>query len=177
MSKDLNWQLIAGLGNPDKEYDNTYHNAGFLAVRYLTREGAAGTSFKQLKNFEYCRLGKARGIVFLKPRGFMNESGRAVKAAAGYFKIGPERILIIHDDSDIKLGDYKLSFGRNSAGHKGVQSIIEALKTKNFWRLRLGIRRESGVKAERFVLKKMAPGDKSIFEKNLAEIRSLYFEI
>lgn len=94
----------------------------------------------------------------------------------------PEEVLIVHDDSDIALGNFKLSFGRGSAGHKGVESIINALGTKNFWRLRLGIRpQERGgleaarKKAEEFVLRKISAKDRKtlgeVFEKTAARLR------
>ncbi len=107
----------------------------------------------------------------------MNESGKAVKEAMKYFKIKPEEILIVHDDSDIELGKYKISFGRGSAGHNGVQSIINNLKTKNFWRLRIGVRPTTNnrrpttqIKAGDFVLKKISKKNLEIFEKFFYEI-------
>ncbi|MEK7114725.1 MAG: aminoacyl-tRNA hydrolase, partial [Patescibacteria group bacterium] len=114
-------RLIIGLGNPGKEYEKTYHNAGFLFVDYLINSQLPITNYKLLKTDVY-----------------MNQSGNFVKKTLKKYKIKPEEILIVHDDSDIELGKYKISFGRGSAGHNGVQSIIDALKTKNFWRLRIG---------------------------------------
>ncbi len=103
----------------------------------------------------------------------MNKSGKAVAEAKKRFKVKSEEILIIHDDSDIELGKYKFSFGRGSAGHKGIESIIKALKTKNFWRLRIGIRSKKvglsaearRAKAEDFVLKKITKKDLLIFNE------------
>ena len=110
----------------------------------------------------------------------MNESGRAISAAIKYFKIKPEEILIVHDDSDIEIGKYKISFGRGSAGHNGVESIIKSLKTKDFWRLRIGIRPNIRInqskisinqrlKASAFVLKKISKKDLKILEKVFEE--------
>lgn len=157
--------LIIGLGNPGKEYEKTYHNAGFLALQHLARD--AGKNWKRgADSWEYLKLGKS---ILVRPLTFMNNSGQAVKSALAYFKVLPQNLLVIHDDSDLPLGKYKLVFGRGSAGHKGVESIQKALKTKEFSRLRLGIRPEvKGVglppegrreKAETFVLKKMSSAD------------------
>lgn len=140
-------KLIIGLGNPGKEYEKTYHNAGFLAIDFLT------------KNSPIPKL--------LKTDVFMNQSGSFVAKISKKHHIKPDEILIIHDDSDIELGNYKLSFNRGSAGHNGVESIIKALKTKNFWRLRIGIRPPTRInsnqdkirplkKAGDFVLKKIS---------------------
>ncbi|MEK7635549.1 MAG: aminoacyl-tRNA hydrolase [Patescibacteria group bacterium] len=138
-------RLIVGLGNPGKEYEKTYHNAGFLFIEYIINKNPAKIKNQKskIKNFEFI---KTDGLIFIKSLTFMNESGIAVKEVMKYFKVNLEEILIVHDDSDIELGNYKLSFGRGSAGHNGVESIIRALKTKNFWRLRIGIGKVSSIK-------------------------------
>ena len=94
----------------------------------------------------------------------MNRSGEAVKKASQFYKTKPEHIFVLHDDSDIILGQTKMSFGRSSAGHKGVDSIIKHLKTKNFWRFRIGIGRKKHVLAEDIVLKKLTPKDREILK-------------
>ncbi len=107
----------------------------------------------------------------------MNESGGFVKKIVKKNNVKPEELLIIHDDSDIKMGEYKLSFGRSSAGHRGVQSIIDSLKTKNFWRLRIGIghgptRTPHGLvrkKASEIVLKKISKADMETLNKIFKE--------
>src|SRR3989344_4515337 len=101
-------KLIIGLGNPGKEYKRTRHNAGFLFIDELER--------LKIK------------IILAKSQSFMNESGRAVADLIKFYKVKPESILIVHDDIDILWGNYKFSFGRSSAGHKGVESIIKVLK-------------------------------------------------
>ncbi len=152
------FKLIIGLGNPDKKYENTYHNVGHLFVDYLTK------SF-QLKGPARRQAGKS-----LKTDVYMNESGRFVSRALKKAGIKSENTLVVHDDSDIILGDFKLSYGRGAAGHHGIESIINALGTKNFWRLRIGIRPKprKGIprqKAEKFVLKKISASDKKILEE------------
>jgi len=154
-------RLIIGLGNPGSRYVLTYHNVGWLALDCFIESMTAAMTLTQKgkkKNFEFFKFVNERSLIFLKPLTFMNESGKAVAASLRYFKIKPEEILVIHDDSDIELGKFKFSFGRGAAGHKGVQSIIDELKTsakdgslpagrrgasggKKFSRLRIGIRK------------------------------------
>lgn len=161
-------KIIIGLGNPGKDYEKTYHNVGFLAVDFLAKNLSNsppdfGGQAKS-KNFKFI---ESDGYIFIKPLTFMNDSGKAVLTVIRYFKAKPEEILVIHDDSDINLGKYKISFGRGSAGHRGVQSIIESLGTKNFWRLRLGIRKKSRrkTKAADLVLKKIDKKDFKLLDK------------
>lgn len=151
-----NFKLIVGLGNPGEDYKNTYHNIGLLFLDRLV----AKNELKTYKNFEYAKTGD---IVVIKPLTFMNESGEAIKSALKHFKkIKLNDILVIHDDSDIEFGKYKLSFSRGSAGHKGIESIIKTLGTKEFARLRVGVRKEAREKREKageFVLKKVGKND------------------
>lgn len=103
----------------------------------------------------------------------MNLSGGFVKKVLKKRGLKSEELLVVHDDSDLELGRYKVSFGRGSAGHKGAESVIKALGTKNFSRLRVGIRKnESGIrqKAEKLVLKKISRKDKRTLEETFAEI-------
>jgi len=170
-------RAIIGLGNPGKEYEKTYHNAGFLTIDFFVENTPISNSHPP-----------AGGLIFkpLKTDVFMNQSGSFVAKIAKKHKLKPEEILIIHDDSDIELGKYKISFSRGSAGHNGVESIIKALKTKDFWRLRIGIRpikskqkadlsaKTHQIKAGEFVLKKISKKDleilEDVFAKALMEI-------
>jgi len=106
----------------------------------------------------------------------MNESGRVVSSAMKHFNVKSEEILIIHDDSDIETGSYKLSYGAGSAGHNGIKSIIECLGTEGFWRLRIGIRGMHVEKAGDFVLQKISPRDKEKLEEALSKIQTSYSE-
>ena len=141
------FKLIVGLGNPDPKYENTYHNVGHLFIDFL-----------------------GKGI---KSETYMNKSGEFVKELVKKNKVKPEQLLIVHDDSDIGLGKYKFSFGRSSAGHKGVQNIIDQLKTQKFWRLRIGIRpaREKvRAKADELVLRQITPAYKKKLGETFKEI-------
>ena len=103
----------------------------------------------------------------------MNESGKFVAKEVKKSGVKPKELLIVHDDSDIEIGKYKLSFGRGAAGHHGVENVQAVLKTKDFWRLRIGIRpadEKIRQKAEKFVLRKISAADKEILERAFKEI-------
>mgnify|MGYP001610017107 CR=1 FL=1 len=130
-------KLIFGLGNPGEEYKATYHNAGFLALDWIVRQRGAAAPWRRRKRYDETRL---ENFVLAKSRSFMNESGGAVREALKTLSLPPPALLLIHDDSDLALGEARFSFGRGAAGHQGVQSVIDHLGTSDFWRLRLGIR-------------------------------------
>lgn len=164
-------RLVVGLGNPGANYEWTYHNAGAAFIRYLATEW-------HIKKFLSPRSGKFSyfsrdAITYLTTATFMNESGDAVRAALTLFKATPEEFLLVHDDADIPLGRYKESFGRGAAGHYGVLSVIHALHTNKFFRLRIGVRNTPG-KAGEFVLHLMRAGERrrlySVFEEMRAKV-------
>jgi aminoacyl-tRNA hydrolase len=168
MAKAAQKTIVVGLGNPGAEYDNTYHNAGWLAIdawmvaaAKATGDGEPPTLKNYKKLFDFAEVGD---MVFVKPLTYMNESGKAVREALKKFGTKPENLMVVHDDSDIVIGNYKISFARNSAGHKGVQSIIDALKTKSFTRVRIGIRPANETKRKKageFALKQITAKDKA----------------
>lgn len=170
--------LIVGLGNPEKSYEKTYHNAGALYLAHLASLHAKDLPpFERAKTFAHGVMGSKTLIRSFAP---MNESGSAVAAAVKYFNKKPESLLVIQDDSDLTLGTYKLSFGRGAAGHNGILSIMTALRTKDFWRLRIGIRPpskdgEARKKALDFVLKKINPPAMLTLESTFKEIDSILF--
>jgi len=159
-------KLIVGLGNPGEKYKKTRHNLGFLVVDYL----AAGDKWKKSKNSNCLYIRKQIGpeeIELIKPLTFMNNSGKTVNHIQKKHRIKPENILIIHDEIDLPLGEIRIQQGRGPAGHKGVQSIINQLGTKDFVRLRIGIRptnQETIVDTEKFVLEKFTPTEEEIVQ-------------
>ena len=128
-------KLIIGLGNPGKEYDGTRHNVGFLVVDELAKEG----TWKREKSLrsEICKMDDS---IYVKPTTFMNNSGAAVVAVMNYYKLEPKDVWVIHDDLDLPLGKIQIRVGGNTAGHHGLESVIEHCKTSNFGRVRIGIR-------------------------------------
>lgn len=134
-------KLIIGLGNPGKEFANTRHNVGFLiadAIISSFQFPVFKIDKKTKTELSKGEIGGKRAII-TKPLTFMNNSGQTVRALLNFYKLTPADIIIIHDDKDIPLGKIRIQKGRGSAGHKGVNSIIEQLGTKDFWRVRVGI--------------------------------------
>lgn len=129
-------KLIVGLGNPDKEYDKTRHNVGFMVIdNYL---GSVNWSNKF--NALYCeKVINGEKIIFVKPLTYMNNSGNAVGEFVRYFNIDNKDILVIQDDLDLNVGDYKLKMHSSSGGHNGIKSIIASLGNQDFPRLKVGV--------------------------------------
>lgn len=173
--KEGDLKVVIGLGNPGDEYADTYHNAGAIAVYGLS--GAGEGDFHRVGNkpFRYIKNG---GVVFVIPETYMNESGLAVNTALDYFNAGPENLILIHDDSDIEVGKYKISSESGSAGHNGVKSTFDALGTERFTRVRIGVRGAAGTaggerkKADEFVLKRMLKDDREKIEATFEEIKT-----
>ena len=133
-------RLIAGLGNPGREYESTRHNVGFRWVDELARR--QNLSFKNETKFHgLAARGQLHGheVLLLKPQTFMNVSGRSVGALAQFYRIEPAEILVVHDDLDLQPGAARLKLGGGHGGHNGLKDIIAHLGTRDFWRLRLGI--------------------------------------
>lgn len=144
-------RLLIGLGNPGKKYQFTRHNVGHLVIDFLK---------------------KLDGFVLRKSSVFMNESGREVKKLLDELKIFFDNLIVLHDDVDLKLGQFKLQRGRSSAGHKGVESVIGALGTRDFWRLRIGVGRPpQGMETEEYVLEEFNQSEQCQIEKLIEPIR------
>jgi len=136
--------LIVGLGNPGAEYARTRHNIGFMAVDYLADKW--GVSWQNDRKFQgwYGVLRQPCTGYLLKPNTYMNNSGQSVRAVLNWFKLAPDRVLVIYDDMDLPLGKLRLRQSGSAGGHNGMKSIIAHLGTTNFPRLRLGIGRSQG---------------------------------
>lgn len=132
--------LVAGLGNPGREYARNRHNVGWLVADELGRRHGASWRGKFSSRLAEVRIEGAR-VGLLKPETFMNESGRAVGAAARFFKVEPEQLLVVHDEGDFDLGRLQARHGGGLAGHNGLRSIAQQLKTPDFLRLRIGVGR------------------------------------
>lgn len=182
-------QLIIGLGNPGEKYANTRHNVGFMALdkianNFFTIGGSALDGQFSKFNFQikfnaevYEDTIDDKKVILVKPQTFMNESGKTVKTIMDYYKIPIENIIVIHDDLDITLGKYKIVRDRTSAGHKGVQSIIDNLGTKDFKRIRVGIGVENKkIPTEVFVLENFTKEEQEIINKIADIISSLALE-
>lgn len=146
---NTNMKLIVGLGNPGEKYVSTRHNLGFSTVEKFLKNQTPlkETLWQDEKRFksDTAKIIWQKGVekdievILVKPKTYMNLSGLAVASLAGFYKIDPEDIIIVHDELDLPLGSMKIRIGGAAAGNHGVESIIEKLGTDKFWRMRLGI--------------------------------------
>ncbi len=153
--------IIAGLGNPGEQYANTRHNIGFMALDYIS--GRADIPVKQLKHMALTGKGAigGRGVLLMKPQTYMNRSGEAIADAARFYKIPPEKVIVIFDDISLEPGKLRVKRKGSSGGQKGVQSIIEHIG-ENFPRIKIGIgdRENRDFDLGDYVLSKLTAADK-----------------
>ena len=132
--------LVAGLGNPGRDYERTRHNVGWLVLDELARRHGGSWRSKFSGSAAEVRFGESR-LALLKPETYMNESGRSVGAAARFFKVEPEQLLVVHDDVDLEPGRLQARRGGGLAGHNGLRSLAQHLGSQDFLRLRIGVGR------------------------------------
>ncbi|KKS18900.1 MAG: Peptidyl-tRNA hydrolase [Parcubacteria group bacterium GW2011_GWC1_41_7] len=156
MKKQPKIKVILGLGNPGSEYAQTRHNFGKSLINQFFQNP------KILKFSQYEAIGS---IKIATPLTFMNESGKAAAELQKALKVKPEEILVIHDEADLPFLWIKITQGAGSAGHKGIESVMRALKSKNFWRLRVGIQGKQRKKAEELVLKKFSKAESELWKQ------------
>jgi PTH1 family peptidyl-tRNA hydrolase len=133
--------LVAGLGNPGREHTGDRHNVGWMVVDELARRHAQGAFKRKFSGrLAETRLGSSR-VALLKPETYMNESGRSVQAATRFYKVPPERLLVVHDEVDLDVGRLQARLGGGLAGHNGLRSIARSLGSPEFARLRIGVGR------------------------------------
>ena len=132
--------LVAGLGNPGREYAGTRHNVGWMVVDELARRSSGSWRSKFSGQLAEIRLDSSR-LALLKPETYMNESGRSIASAARFFKTPVESVLVVHDDVDLDEGRLQARLGGGLAGHNGLRSIARDLGSQEFLRLRIGVGR------------------------------------
>ncbi len=132
--------LVAGLGNPGREYERTRHNAGWMVLDELARRHGGSWRSKFSGSLAEVRLADLR-LALLKPETYMNDSGRSVGAAVRFFKVEPEQVLVVHDDVDLEAGRLQARAGGGLAGHNGLRSLAQHLGSQDFLRLRIGVGR------------------------------------
>ncbi len=132
--------LVAGLGNPGREYEQTRHNVGWMVLDELARRHGGSWRSKFSGSLAEVRLGDER-LALLKPETYMNESGRSVGGAARFFKTDPSALLVVHDDVDLDPGRLQARLGGGLAGHNGLRSLAQQLGSREFLRLRVGVGR------------------------------------
>lgn len=169
-------RMVAGLGNPGDEYENTRHNAGFKSIDVLAAQ-AGVTYWKNQLGAEVATIqvhdpeaeGGRREVVLVKPQSYMNASGGPISKLCAQYKIHAEELLVIHDELDIPEGDVRVKVGGGHAGHNGLRSIIDKMGSRDFSRIRTGIGNPPGRMAVAdFVLKQFRPKELEEFEDTCA---------
>lgn len=157
--------LIVGLGNPGREYEHTRHNAGFDAIDVLA--GKLGADVKEKKHKGLCGKGMIAGekVILLKPQTFMNLSGESVRAAADFYKIDAEHMIVLYDDIDLDVGKLRVRAKGSAGGHNGIKNIIAHMGTQEFPRVRIGV----GAKPDRMDLADYVLGRCSQVERPVME--------
>lgn len=165
--------IIAGLGNPGEQYANTRHNIGFMALDYIS--GRADISVKSLKHMALTGKGVigGKGVLLMKPQTYMNNSGEAIADAARFYKIPPEKIIVIFDDISLEPGRLRIRRKGSSGGQNGVKSIIEHIG-ENFPRIKIGIgdRANKEYDLADYVLSKLTPDEKNVLTSGFDKVYS-----
>lgn len=157
--------LLVGLGNPGQRYAQTRHNIGFRCIDFLAQQNSIELARKRFA----AKLGEGsigeEHVILAKPQTFMNDSGKAVQPISHWFKVAPERILVIYDDLDLPIGRLRLRPGGSSGGHRGINSIITDTGNQDFNRLRIGIGRPAQGDPIDYVLNAFSPDEERIISE------------
>ena len=159
-----NMKLIVGLGNPGKDYENTRHNVGFSIIDNYVKKNNLG-AFKQKYNGLYLKT-RLNGfdVIFLKPQSYMNLSGEVVRKFVDFYKIPISDILVVSDDMDLSLGNYKLKPSGSSGGHNGLKNIELHLDSNKYKRLKIGISKSEKQDVVDYVLGKFSASEQQILD-------------
>lgn len=148
--------LIVGLGNPGPKYAETRHNVGFMALERLASRHRASLSSEKFDSLYDTALIGGHKVVLLEPQTYMNVSGKAVGAAARFYDVEPDQIIVLHDEIDLPLGTLRVKSGGGHGGHNGLRDIINRLGARDFVRIRLGVGRPDHGDVTSHVLGKFA---------------------
>ena len=163
-------KLVVGLGNPGKEYDGTRHNIGFSFLDYYFHNKNIDVSWSKKNDGLYFQtVIQGEKVIFLKPQTFMNNSGIAVRKYTDYYQIPVEDVLVISDDLDLNIGNYKLRPSGSSGGHNGLKSIESHMNSNQFKRLRIGISNDHNDVID-YVLGKFSSTDKKTLDQLFSEL-------
>lgn len=165
--------IIVGLGNPGDKYKDTRHNAGFIAIDYIAEK--CGVKIDRAKFHALvgeCRIGSER-VLLVKPQTYMNNSGVAVAEAASFYKIPPERVLVLHDEISFDAGIFRIRRKGSAGGHNGLKSIIASLGSEDFPRIKIGVGKKPNPEYDLadWVLGKMSVTEKGQITNKLEDIR------
>lgn len=131
--------IVAGLGNPGRDYENTRHNAGFMVLDMLAKKYNVSVTESKFRALVGRATACGSGVLFMKPMTLMNASGEAIAQAAAFYKVPPENILVIHDDISLDVGRLRIRRSGSAGGHNGLKSIIEKLSSDKFPRIKIGV--------------------------------------
>ena len=160
--------LIIGLGNPEEKYENTPHNVGFKTIDLFKER----FSFPNFSLKDKALISKKDDVILAKPQTYMNESGLAVREIMNFYKIPKEDLWIIHDENDLKLGEFKISKDISPKGHNGIKSIIEKIGTQDFIRFRIGINSNQKEDLIDYVLKPFSKENTEIINETIFDVVS-----
>ena len=174
-------KLIVGLGNPGKEYVKTRHNTGFNFIDYYLEHKNIEPTWQKKFDGKYIQTAiNGEKVIFLKPQTYMNLSGNSVRKVVDYFNINIDDVLVISDDLDLSIGNFKLRLSGSSGGHNGLKSIESSLNTDNYRRLKIGISNDKDIDTKDYVLGNISKEDKEILNnlyKELCEVLDDYFHM
>ena len=165
-------KCIIGLGNIGKEYENTRHNLGFMAIDYLTKKYNISLDKKRKKSIYGEGIINGQKVSVVKPTTFMNLSGEAIAEILNWYKLDIKDILVIYDDVDIPLGDVRYRLKGSSGTHNGMRNIIETIKTEEFARIRIGMENRCGLPIPLidYVLQKFSKEELEKIEKEIMPV-------
>ncbi|MGB9707555.1 MAG: aminoacyl-tRNA hydrolase [Microgenomates group bacterium] len=164
-------KILTGLGNPGEKYQNHRHNVGHMLIDYLVKK-LTSLKVNELKerNISIAKIFTSKNLILAKNLTYMNESGKAVKKILNTFQVPRSTLYIIHDDLDIPFGKFKIQFANGPKLHNGIKSIEQTLKTKDFWRIRIGVdnrQKENWIDGETYVLQDFLPEEKEILSNEV----------
>jgi peptidyl-tRNA hydrolase, PTH1 family len=168
--------IIAGLGNPGKKYSGTRHNIGFMVMDEIAGKWKCSLSLEKWESLSASMSLFGQKVWLVKPMTYMNVSGRAIAGFVDFYKVPPQRLLVVHDDLDMKLGRIKLIAGGGHGGHNGIRSLIEHLGTKDFFRLKIGIGRPGqdavhpDIPVEHYVLTQFTQEEREVVAGRMASL-------
>lgn len=160
-------KLIAGLGNPGTEYEGTRHNTGFAVIDRIAAELSIPLDRRKFRGLYGIGESGGEKVLLLKPQTYMNLSGECVRPLMDYYRISAGDLLVIYDDMDLPVGTIRLREKGSSGGHNGMKSIIQCLGTQEFRRIRVGIGNRGIIPGPDYVLGKIRPQEKELYEKAL----------
>ena len=168
--------VVVGLGNPDKQYDNTYHNVGFMSVDYFAQNN--GIEFTKKKYNALVGEGIIEGqkVLVLKPQTYMNNSGSSISQVVNQLKLPLEKLIVVYDDLDLPCGTLRFRKKGSAGTHNGMRSVVTMLGKEDFARLRVGIGKDENIPIINYVLAKISKENKAKIDENLPKINAILKE-